>query len=244
MTQGSVYLASPMHTGMVNIHYMTSLFQTVQHLIANKIHYQWDVLLGSGIDVARSWQATNFLKSNMTHLLFIDDDMAWSGDLPVRLLRENQDIIGVPYRKKNTKIIYNIRHDKFVAQHPEKPYLISVDGLATGMLMIKREVFEALIPHVLLVKHNMVDPPIHMFFQKPIIESKEFGGLACQGEDYFFCDLAREKLGCEIIAYVDEDIAHIGPHAYRGAYSDELEKHGGGVFSSEREREKMRVLLK
>lgn len=242
--QPSLYISTPTHHGVVNIHYTTSLLMTVQRLIEARIHYQLDIMIGAGIDSARSRQATNFLNSGYSHMLMIDDDMGWAADLPIRMMQENLDVLGVPYRKKNTGMQFNLAHEDHVAQHPTKPYLISVDQIATGMMMVKREVFEALIPHVPLVKHHKDEPPIYMFFQHAIIDTPKLGGLGIQSEDYFFCDLARSKLGCEIIAYADEDVAHFGPYAYRGSYAEQLEKQSTNKFSVERDRDNVRILIK
>lgn len=190
---------------------------TVSALHQRRIPYSFDFMVACGIDASRSKMATNVLRDkNFTHLLFIDDDMAWSADLPIRLMQAEVDIIGVPYRKKkSSETVFNIKHSEKVEYLEGHPSIISVDGLGTGMILIKREVFETLENIVpLCIDSQMGD--YRMFFHHTFIPVGDKQSYV--SEDYAFCVLAKAN-GFKIWAYTDEEIAHIGPYAFTGNYA-------------------------
>ena len=144
MSLPHVMIATPCKDGKVDINYAVDLAASCQVLTHAGIKHRISTACTSSIDNARSCLATLFLKTDSTHLLFIDDDMAWAPDLPLRMLNEHVDIVGIPYRKKKPQLEYTVRHGLNVATMQEHPWMMKVDAIGMGMTLIERKVFETL----------------------------------------------------------------------------------------------------
>lgn len=234
----SIMIATPCKDGTVDVNYAVSLAATGEVLTSAGIRYQTAHTCTSSIDNGRSVLATLFLRSTCTHLLFVDDDMAWASDLPLRLLNENVDIVGVPYRKKKGVPEYTLKlsHPNKIASLEDRPYMILADAIGMGMTLIHRRVFEKLkptIPQYYCSAHDGDDYQL-LFFRHELIKDAD-GRIKYESEDFHFCRLARQ-VGFEIFAYVDEDVPHIGRKSFGGSYSEHI---GIGVphgFTSKRSR--------
>lgn len=237
--QPKVFISMLSGSGTVKIDTLASLIMTIQQFILHKVRYELGLLAHiTGVDSARNVNAEIFMQTDCTHMLMIDDDMAWAADLPLRLLKENVDIIGVPYRTKN------IKNDRWTARHTEgeqhcmsadKLYLMKMNALGTGMMLVRRNVFEALKPNVEHASMGDKDQPVAQYFRHGIINGK------IRSEDFMFCEIARQS-GFDVWAYVDEEIAHIGPYAYIGNYADKLDTDET-KFRYQGDRVPLRVML-
>jgi hypothetical protein len=240
--QPHVLICTPCHSGKVDLNYHISLTYALHYLAKAGVNFTLDYNIGMTVDWARSQMATRCLRdTEFTHLLFIDDDMGFAADLPFRMLRENVDIVAVPYRRKQKDIKYNIRHGVRVKTIPGRPYMIGVESIATGMMMIRRNVFEALESKVTKFLYNDKGEDGYLFFRHQLVDDEMVGGVSYMGEDYYFCKTARDN-GFEVWAYVDEPIAHIGVYAYDGNYKDHAGKGTTDKFDYPGEREPMRII--
>lgn len=240
-----IMICTPCHSGRVDINYHVSLALAGGYLAQHGVNYTLDYNVGMSVDWARSQMATTFLDQmpECTHLLFIDDDMAFSADLPYRMLQENVDIVAVPYRRKQKDVKYNIRHGVRVKTIPGRPYMIGVESIATGMMMIRRNVFEKLAKTVPEFLYNDQGEKGRLFFRHELVQDEIVGGVSYMGEDYYFCRIAREA-GFDVWAYVDEDIAHVGNYAYDGNYKTHAEKGTKDTFDYPGQKVPMRMLIK
>ena len=237
MTNPSVMIATPCKDGTVDVNYSFSLNASCQVLTSAGVRYRTAYACTSSIDNGRSVLATLFLKGDCDYLLFIDDDMAWAADLPLRLINENVDIVGVPYPKKKVKPEFTLHHNDSVASMCDRPWMVMVNSLGMGMTLIHRRVFEKLKEHVpeYHCYSSEINDPQRLFFRHDLVRDPKDGKLKYESEDFHFCLLARE-IGFEVWAYVDEPISHIGRRAFSGRYSDHI---GIGIshgFTSERTR--------
>jgi hypothetical protein len=231
----NILIATPCKDGTVDINYAIGLASSGKILSDAGVKWATSHVSTSSIDNARNILANTFLKTPCTHLLFIDDDMAWAADLPLRMLKENVEIVGVPCRKKMNEVHYAVRHPQRVASLEKSPWMVVVEGVGMAMTLIKREVFEKLSSKVPIYHcfSGKDDKGECLFFRHDLIEQD--GELRYESEDLHFCRLARKE-GFEIFAYVDEDVPHIGRRAFRGAYSDWLGRGIPHGFTSKRER--------
>lgn len=204
-------------SGSVKFDSMACFVMSIQNLIQNTVPYEINLLSSiTGVDAMRNINAEIFMRSDCTHLLMIDDDMAWSADLPTRMLRENVDILGVPYKRKN------IKNERWTVNHPVpdaevmegRPYLLKVDSIGTGMMMVSRRVFDKIRPTIETAIMAGDRPAVSLYFRHTLSDKG-----VMRSEDFSFCELAR-KNGFDVWAWVDEEIAHIGNYAYTGRYSD------------------------
>ena len=78
MQKMKLFIATPMYGGMCHGLYTKSLMDTtavlMNHGIQSQIYYLFNESL---ITRARNYCVANFLKSDATHLMFIDSDIAW-----------------------------------------------------------------------------------------------------------------------------------------------------------------------
>jgi len=218
----SVLLATPCKSGYVTVNYMMSLFGTLRNLQESGIKSQTFLDVGkAGIDLPRSMAASYLLNSEHTHLMFLDDDMAWQPELVTRLLSLDLDIVGVPYRQKSPEIMYNMRVADKLVKAEGHPSLLEFEDIATGLLLIKKSVFEAMRDKVEWVVDHSTQLKVGMYFRHQVVDDPlaNAGGKSYMSEDLYFCRLARES-GFKIIAYVDAETAHTGTLTYKGNYKN------------------------
>jgi hypothetical protein len=127
--------------------YLTKVGITVDYIQRNGDSY---------IARARNTLVNDFLKTDFTHLLFIDSDMSWGLDSLKRILDADFDVVGAGYPSKNkwdhfSCILNNDKRFKPVLdnngneQYPpivNEFGLISAWSIPTGFMKIRREVFE------------------------------------------------------------------------------------------------------
>lgn len=237
-----VLICTPCHSGKVDLNYHIAMTYATNYLLKRGINFTLDFNIGMNIDWARSQMATRFLENpEYTHLLFIDDDMAFAADLPYRLMCENLDVVAVPYRRKQRAIKFNIRHGVRVETIPGRPHIVGVDSIATGMMLIQKHVIEKLAPVVPEFLYTDRGDKGRLFFRHQLVEDEMVGGVSYMGEDYYFCKIVREN-GMRVWAYVDEEIAHIGTYAYDGNYKDWAEKDNKEKFTYPGTREPLRLI--
>lgn len=242
MNAPSIYISTPCYTGKVDINYHTSMLMTMKFLGENRIKHMFNYAVSTGVDAARSKHATEFLATSCTHLMMIDDDMAWAPDLVARMLSEDVDIIGVPYRRKMVNPVrFTTRHSQELKVKENKPYMVKVDGIGTGMMLVKRCVFETMLADTPAVQYNKDGPLTYMFFRHDFVRDHHVEGNTYMSEDYNFCRLAKEK-GFDIWAYVDEEVAHMGTVAYRGSYSEMLQQGTDNKFQNPQHRSTVRLV--
>jgi len=218
----SIFVATPMHAGTCTDGFTKSCLALQREADKKNIDIEFVFLSGdSMITSARNTLVHAFLKTNFTHLLFIDSDITFDGSQVLDMALKDIDIIGGVYPKKHISwdnIYHAIKngikkeHLPLVASNyvvnsiSGKPIelgsleLVEVRHLGTGMMCIKRSVFESLMSKVPTytigdsLDRNYPDGGIknedfvYEFF------STEIDG-ALMTEDYFFCDLWRKNGG-------------------------------------------------
>jgi hypothetical protein len=141
----------------------------------------------SGVELARNFGAD--------YIFFLDSDMLFPSTALFRLLLHRKDIVGATYTKRVAP--FGI----LGTQLAEQPAVLSGDLLEmqripTGCLLIKMDVFEKL--------------------SKPYFRFEVDADGAIVGEDYVFCDRAREagfRIWCD--AVMSREIGHIGQAVHR-----------------------------
>jgi len=141
----------------------------------------------NGVELARGFGAD--------YIFFLDSDMMFPSTALFRLLLHKKDIVGATYTKRVAP--FEILGTKLA----EQPAVLSGDLLEmqripTGCLLIKMDVFEKL--------------------SKPYFRFDVDAQGAIVGEDYVFCDRAREagfRIWCD--AVMSREIGHIGQSVHR-----------------------------
>jgi hypothetical protein len=160
-----LFVATPMYGGMNHGLYMKSCLDLQMLLTQHGVEVRFSFIFNESlITRARNYLVDQFLKTDFTHMLFLDADIHFTPQDVLDLLVRNQDVMGAPYPKKSINW-------KNVAQaarmHPNLPagelenvigdYVFNVVKgttkiqvneplevleIGTGYMMIKRDVFD------------------------------------------------------------------------------------------------------
>ena len=160
-----IFIATPMFGGQCNYMYMISLINLLTKLGQSGIPAMFEIAANESlITKARNILVEGFLKSQATHLLFLDADLGFQADDVVRMVMADKDIIGGQYAKKkiNWDVVKGVVQNRpdipshainaVVAESTFKPLgdslsfninePVEVESIATGLMLVKREVFE------------------------------------------------------------------------------------------------------
>ena len=247
-----IFVATPMYGGQCFGFFMQSCLklQTLcrdsgikfsQETEAVPVNLSFSSLFNESlIQRARNLLAANFLKSNATHLMFIDADIHYRPEDIFPMMESDKDIICGIYPKKEINwesvkqavlagvptdqlkyhtgaFVVNLKdYENQVTVPINQPVEIWNGG--TGFMLIKREVFEGLIGKVPYYLNNVLDlqnpsngETIHEFFATQIEEDTKI----LLSEDYDFCKKARNN-GFKVWAAPWVELAHIGTYAFEG----------------------------
>jgi hypothetical protein len=189
---------------------------------------------------ARNNLAYEFINSDADVLLFIDADEGFNHLDVVKMIECDKDIIGGIYPMKNINW-ENVRkaalageqnlsaHSGYFAMNMlpgettfrlDEP--VEVTEVATGLMCIKREVFEKLEPHCPKYALNASDASFDFkkmvteFFATSITEE----GILLS-EDYHFCRKYRD-FGGKVYAAPWVTVDHAGEHIFNGRFAQDI----------------------
>lgn len=184
---------------------------------------------------SRNYIVDEFLRSDFTHLMFIDTDIVFNPEYVIAMLVLDQEVVGVPYSSKTihwetiVKAVHqNVSSDQLCRvagnlsfeKHPlylEKN-LVEVDTLMMGFTMIKRQVLDKL--RVAYPEHyyrpDHIGTPhfdgirnIQMFFSVEVDESSQ----TLLTEYEFFCQKWK-AIGGKMYSCPWMVLSHIGLHSF------------------------------
>lgn len=220
----SVFIATPVARNPAR-QYTVALLDTMLLLqqLGIKARLQW-VVGNSNLPRARNELVAQFLASDCTDLLFIDDDMGWKARDVVRLLASGQDYIGGVGRKKDPtsddalpqtwccRILQEqVLQDEMGA--------IEVRGVGTGFVKISRMVFERIIAaHPGLKRpglESMPQPVRDMFYRFFAFQDDADLQLS---EDLALCEMWR-ALGGKVWADPTIALVHVGEQEFTGTFA-------------------------
>jgi hypothetical protein len=165
LRKNKVFVATPMYGGMAHGLYIKSCLDLQTTMNKYGIETKFSFLFNESlITRARNYLVDEFLRSDYTHLLFIDSDIHFNAQDVVALLALEKDVIGGPYPKKA------INWENVAAaarKHPDLPvheleklvgqYVfnvvkgtsqfsvtepLEVMEIGTGFMLVRREVFD------------------------------------------------------------------------------------------------------
>lgn len=229
-------IGTPCYGGMMCTEYAQSILALKEACIQHDIKMTC-IFLGneSLVQRGRNTIAHHFLQmEDATHLMFIDADQKFVANDIARMIKADKGIIGgaVPMKGIN----WNRVRTGAVLNHPNLPALTGIfnvnklDGhdmidpnlpfqvkhVGTGFMLIRRDVFEKLKPHVGWYKNggSSVDPndEVHDFFKVQNLDHELLS------EDYNFCQMYREHGGTVWVAPWCE-LGHFGAYCFSGQYA-------------------------
>lgn len=212
-----IYVAVTTLTGQVDAGCTSALVSNI-FAMQNIATARLEFIAGSCyIQQARNNHAQAFLDSDCDSMIFVDSDLWFSEKAMYLLVASGRDVVGGTYPKKRGKLNdypVSINTGENGVAVPDKQGLISAKMLPTGLLLIKRGVFEKI-----KIAHPEFEDSegFWHFFQTGLqFERKRF-----MGEDPFFCRVCRD-IGIEMWLEPHISFMHYGIDARTGCYHDYL----------------------
>ncbi len=227
-----VLVGTPTYNGQLTTPFATSLLE-LSKLLGEKM--EWVTTNGTLVAFARNVLASRVLEEDFSHLLFVDSDISFQAPLVQRLIEFDQPVVGAvyPQRTIDPHRFFNqarTRSDPNSAwatslsfpMHLEVPHVSRGDfyraeSVPTGLMLIKREVFERLRESY----PDLYRPAINSYYESQGLANVlqcfdaayDPNGVAI-GEDLSFCRRWR-AVGGELWTIFDDTVGHFGPFLFR-----------------------------
>lgn len=234
-------VGTPMYGGMCTNEYTQSLL-TLAEGIYKSDNKMTTIFLGneSLIQRGRNTIVYHFLNTTATHLLFIDADIGFRSQDIAKMIASDKELIigpvpmkGIDWEQVRYAVlagkqdiyshtgIFNITHlSNSIMVSENEPFEIKHGGGA--FMLIKREVFESLIPYTPYYTNGGVSispsSNVYNFFRVEIIP----GTQELLSEDYFFCESYR-NIGGKVYCAPWCNNRHSGTYIFNGNYIKKFE---------------------
>jgi hypothetical protein len=199
----SIMVGMPTHHG-INQFTQCCLDKAVEYFGQRGIPFgRWGTYGNSHIDAARNRVVEHFLEqTNHTHMLWVDDDMAFDPEAIEVLLRHDVPVAsGVvtrkhpPYAPAMYTIVLDDKKQLTTGQIPfgtyplDKEFYFPLSGIGAAFMLVKREVLEKM--------------------ERPWFASPPTTRGTVRGEDYYFC-FKLGAMGLKILYDPTIPIYHMG----------------------------------
>lgn len=228
-----LFVATPAYGGHVHVNYMKSMLSLQKMLADENIAFEFfTISFDSLIPRARNVCAMQFLKSDATHMIFIDADIIFQPEDIVRMLRSQKELVCGIYAKKafnfdKVKEVAATCHDmkeltELCARYnvnlsPNDTTLhdgfLKVNYSPTGFMMIRKDALHGFVDeHPELAYKNDIrgygfGEPCHDIFKCGVINERYLS------EDYYFCHLWRASKR-DVWVDFKTNLGHIGNITY------------------------------
>lgn len=235
--QPKIYISTPCYDAMMTIQYAISLLKLTQSFQQLNVNYVIDFVGNESlIPRARNNSLGKFMKSDCTHLLFIDSDIEFQPDAFYNCLKFNKDVVCCSYPKKGynwNKLLYSLQHENATSESMESRGLdfaynaltdcynnlilhqgfLKVRHASTGFMLINRNILEKLQD-----THKELD----IITDSLSNQNEEICGLFCcmiknktyLSEDYSFCERVND-IGGEVWISITDNLNHVGKHVFK-----------------------------
>lgn len=224
LTGKSVFIALPAYDFKVSLKLAISLARFTQVASQHGIAVQIGSICGcSVVSRARNLLAKDLLESNCDYLLFIDSDINFEPEHILRLMAWGEDpkkgiVAAVPRTRSEEKVyIADLDYDDNGELTMNGMGLVRARRVATAFMLIRREV---------LVTMEAANPDWVYYDKKtdrmvPCIFDFKLTEEGYIGEDFLFCDRARE-LGFEVWVDPSITLGHMGVQEYVGNFGNDI----------------------
>jgi hypothetical protein len=219
VAQPNIKILTPCYMGQVHSAYLHSMLDLFPYAMQNGMPFTLETLPNcSLISLGRSIMLNRVMRDpNWTHVLWIDADLRFRPEYIHSMVLDDKDIVGGFYPKKGLPIDF--------ASSPcpggeDTEHLFETTFVATGFMLIKREVITAMIEHYreeLSFYYQGTEGAVHLFH--PIID-KEMNDLFLT-EDFAFCKRAR-AIGFKCYMSKRFELPHIGVFEFSAENESEI----------------------
>ena len=220
----SLFIALPAYDFKVSLKLAVSLARFAQAAPQHGIDIQIGSICGcSVVSRARNLLAQDLLDSTCDYLLFIDSDINFEPEDILRLMAWGSDpkkgiVAAVPRTRSTDKVyIATLDHDENNDLTMNGMGLVRAKRVATAFMLVRREVFETL---------DKAHPEWRYFDARcdrtvPCIFDFQLKDEGYVGEDFLFCDRAREH-GFEVWVDPTITLGHMGVQEYVGNFGTDM----------------------
>lgn len=154
------------------------------------------VLRGTYLPRARAALVNKAIETQATHIFWLDSDMRFPKDALIRLLLHDKHVVGVNYPTRIPPILPTA-HDEQREPLWSSEGLVESSAAGMGCMLTRTEVFE-----------KMGKPYFALGYSK---DADDYSG-----EDYFFCQKARQSgFAIWIDGVMSEEVQHLGTFAFQ-----------------------------
>jgi hypothetical protein len=240
-------VATPCYMGKVDVRYMKCIMRLQKLCKELSIDFVFETLNSESlISRARNVLVSVFLKSECTHLLFIDADIQFSPSDVISMIVKNKKILCGAYPTKKldvTKLRNTLLKNPDVSaselislssrlainayskdKAPANNNIVEVHEAATGFMLLQREIVEKVVEHrkgfQFEVSYLDIGPSWDVF--STFVDN---GRLL--SEDYGFCKFVRD-VGEKVYVDLEVNLNHIGEFIYSGnplLYFSNIQSH-------------------
>jgi hypothetical protein len=237
MTERSpkVFIATTTADGIVMAEHAASLVRMVASLTTAGIATEYHIQDGTSIVTQRNLLADRFMRSDCTHLLFVDSDMTFPADLCQALLGFAKPVIGAVYTKRALDIVrlrilaashsveaalplaYDWNVHPLPGPRRMEGAICRVAALPGGFVLAERACFDAMISRLSapVLRVDRRHQPVRIFY------NEVRNGETVFDLDYSFC-INWARIGGEVWTYPAADVRHIGDWRAQMPFTDFL----------------------
>ena len=189
-----------------------------------KIHIELHTGQGDGVARTRNNLTADFMKTDCTHLLFIDCDLIFSTEHIERIVSHAEDVVGGFYAKKQEGPLEWVINTFPGHVGKRTDGLHKVAYIGTGFICIRRNVIERMIeryPHIAFAADYGTREIMHDIWPMTVYcaECGDSAGESCThaphsrrylSEDWFFCQRWMD-MGGEVFGDTGVVLKHVGP---------------------------------
>lgn len=227
-----ILVGTPTYNGQLTTHYTGSLLALWQ---AFPDQLDWKTTSGTLLAWARNTLASLVLENGHSHLLFVDSDIDFPPDLIRRMIEFDAPLVSAvcPHRVLDIGRFHAMsrqfddpaaawaRSLSFVMEldtpHVERNGFYKARRTGTGLMLIKREVFEAIRD----AEPELYRPAAGTYYEhqglKNVLQcfdpAYDEGGVS-MGEDISFTRRWKAT-GGDIWVVFDDTVGHVGPYVFR-----------------------------
>lgn len=222
VTNVRLAIATPCGSGRYEGRYRDSLDATLQYLRGQAIPCgTLDERYCADVTLARAKLFSAFLRTNCTHLLWIDDDMGWDVSAVIRLLVASKEFVAAAGPKKEYPIKFAVNcssddGDWTALRVDKESGLIPVSEVGLAFAMMTRACCEKMARAYPDLSYRGPNGEIEHAPFIPMVRHNRY-----LPEDFAFCQRWR-LIGGEVWIAPDVRLTHTGAHTFEGKLGDSL----------------------